>query len=202
MPFLPRRRGQSFAGFGRMSRPFRRNAFPVARKPIRTIYVSTAGVNIISTASVVTNQMLITADSPDTSITTVPGVTVAQCENNSKIIKRGSFLRLSAWSDATGALLTVWVWKNPRGAITAPVTANQFSTNPLVEDNMQLRKNTIFYWRGVLSAQNVLRLRVPLWSRRNNFLQDLSTLNLLVANESGTDNINYTHYGRIHTIEG
>lgn len=180
----------------------RRNSFPSVRKPINTSYVSTNGVNIISTATTVDNALLVTADSPDKTIITVPGTTAAQVENNSRIIKRGSFLRMSAYTDAIGALFTIWVYKNPRGTITAPTVGNDFNTGPLTEDNIQLRKNTIYYWRGLLSAEQIHRFRIPLFSRRNNFLLDLSTLRLFLANQSATDNINYMHYGRIRTIEG
>lgn len=198
MPFRRSFQQQTFR------RPMRRqrSGFVIPRKPISTSYVSTAAVNIISTATSVDSAILQTDDSPDKSIVTAYGSTVSRVENNSRVVRRGSFLRLNAWCVDDPVLFTMWVYKNPRGSITAPATANDFNLNPLTEDYIQLRKNTIFYWRGLLNAQEVTRFRVPLWSKRNSFLLDNTTLRLYLANSDATNNVNYMLYGRIRTVEG
>lgn len=172
------------------------------RKPITTSYLTSGTLNIISFGTTVNVGMLVASDSPDKSIITDFSSTIAQVENNSKIVRKGSILKISATSTVDSQLLVIWIYMNMKGNVVAPVTSDAFNTAPLTLANAQLRKYTIFYWKGLLSAQNPRSWRIPLFSRRNSTMYDLTSIRLNITNAGSAGNINYVAYGRFKSIEG
>lgn len=127
---------------------------------------------------------------------------ISQVENNTRIMK-GSFLKLNVLATTAPAIVGIWVYMNTKGMITAPVDSDDFNEGPTTEDNAQLREKTIFYGHFPLSTSEFRSIKIPLWSRRNNYLTDPSTtLVVVVHNKNTTPSIQFQGYGRIRTLEG
>lgn len=203
MNFLPRRRGQSFGGFGgRTSRPRRRGGFMRVTQPASTSYIETSGAITLAATTSANYSVLLCSDSPNKALITDLASGIAQVENNSKILKKGSFIQFNIVSNTTPGIVNIWVWLNTKGAITTPTNAFDFSTAPTTEDNIQLREKTIAFRQVSLSTTEFRTIRVPLGARRNNFLVDpASQLVVTVHNQTG-NTISYTAFGRIKTLEG
>lgn len=204
MNFLPRRRGQSFGGFGRqriMGRPSRRGFIGV-RKPIHTSYIDVS-TGIALAASVDANySLLLASDSPNTSLVTDMASVVSQVENNSRIIKKGSFIQLNFLASDAPGTVGIWVYMNSKGTVVAPADIDDFNQGPNTLANSQLREYTIFYKQMSLDINSFRSLRIPLGSRRNNYLSDGSILVIVIDNMSATTAIQFSGYGRIRTIQG
>lgn len=203
MNFLPRRRGQSFGGFGgRTIRP-RSRGFMRVKQPAETSYIQTATAPISIAAGVLAiYPLLIASDSPDKSIVSNLAANAAQCENNTKLLK-GSFIQFAIISETVPCYVTLWLYMNSKNTITAPANSTDFSNLPLTEDNAQLREKTIIFKQFALSNTDYRILKIPLTRRsgRNSFMNDSSILNLVVHNR-GAGAIGYHAYGRIRTLEG
>lgn len=202
MGFLPRRRGQSFGGFGRRTRTVMRGP----KKHITTSYAETGGVNTIGPGTSIDFAVLSASDSPTkTTITNLATAgTSAVVENNSVILKKGSFFKLNLFAALSFTVIGIWIYRNKGGYITAPTNSFDFNQGPLTEDNAQLREATVYYTRIALTAEESRTLRIPLWSKRNRSMTDSTVLRMVIHNQNLTAlaNVNYSGYGRIRTIEG
>lgn len=183
------------------SRRPRRSNFMRVKKPATTSYISVLGTSLA--ASTTANYSILLAnDSPNKALVTDMASVVAHCENNSTILRRGSFLHLNFLGTTVPAIVTVWLYMNSKGLVTAPTDGNDFSSLPQTEDNAQLREKTIFYRQVPLSSSEFRGVRIPLGGRRNNHLVDGSILVLVIHNRTAAGAIQWSGYGRIRTIEG
>lgn len=184
------------------SRRPRRSGFMRVRQPATTSYIETSGLATIATTTATSYLLLLASDGPNKALVTDLSA-VAQVENNSRILKRGSFMQFNLIANSAPAVVNLWVWLNKKGSITPPTNGYDFSLAPVTEDNAQLREQTVVYRRVSLSTTDFVTVRLPLGSRRNNYLTDpASALTLVVHNTSGASTISFTAYGRIKTLEG
>lgn len=183
-----------------MRKPSFRRGFHPVRKPVSTHYLDVStGIALASTVDA-NYSVLLASDSPDKTIVTNLSSTVAQCENGSRILKKGSFLLLNFLSDGPG-IVNLWVYMNEKGTVVAPTDSDDFSQGPLTLANQQLREHTIFYKSLTLDTNAARQIRIPLGSRRNNYMGDTNILVLAVDNTTTTA-ISFNGYGRVRTVEG
>lgn len=197
MGFLPRRRGQSFGGFGR-----KRSGFRVVKKGITTSYITSAPIAIAATVAP-NYSLLINSDSPVKSTISDLGANIAQCENNSRIQKKGSFIQLNMIASTVPVMVGIWVYLNSKGMVVAPVNSSDFNQAPTTLANAQLREYTIFYRQVPLSTSEYRTIRIPLGSRRLNYMADpASILVMVIHNKDTVGSLTFSSFGRIRTIEG
>lgn len=184
-----------------MRRP-RRTAFMRVRKPSRTSYIEVSSTIGLATGVAANYSLLLCSDSPDKGIITNMSSTIAQVENNTRILK-GSFINLQLLATTVPVIATVWVYMNYKGMVVAPTDGTDFNEGPQTLANAELRKNTIFYRRFPLSVNEWRNYRIPLFSRRNNFLADpTSVLAMEIHNTGAAGGLSILAYGRIKTLEG
>lgn len=177
-----------------------RSGFRQVRKPIYTNYIETSGLITLAATVDANYGVLLPADSPNKILVTDFASVIAQCENNSRIMKR-SFIKMIFVADAP-VIASIWVWINTRGMITASTDPYAFSLLPQTEDNAQLRERTLFYKRFIVTPEIGREIHVPLARRRNNYISDASTLTIQIGNNSAVGNLSFSAYGRVRTIEG
>lgn len=179
----------------------RRQTFRAVRKPANTSYIETAGPITLAAGVTANYTLILASDSPNKALVADMAGVLAQCENNSRITK-GSFIDMSFFTGSAFAVVNVWAYLNPKGMITAPTTGYDFNQAPTTEDNAQLRKQTIFYKRFVLTFPESRHFRFRLGGKRNNYLTDGSNLVIVVQNAATASTLSFHAYGRIRTIEG
>lgn len=183
-----------------MGRPFRRG-FVSVKKPITTSYIDVSSYIGLAASVDANYSLLIASDSPNRALVTDMVSVIAQCENNTRI-KKGSFLTLHFLPTTTPSVVTIWVYMNPKAMVVAPVDGDDFSQLPTTLANSQLREYTIFYKQVALDVNHFRTVRIPLWSKRNNYLTDGSILQMTIDNQWPDTAISFGGYGRIRTSEG
>lgn len=185
------------------SRRPRHTGWVRVKQPISTSYIDvSAGISLAAGLNA-NYSLLLSSDSPNKALVSDMAGIVSQCENNTRIIKKGSFLHLNFLATVAPAVVGIWVYLNKKGMVTAPVDTDDFSQGPTTEDNAQLREQTIFYKHFPLDINSFRSIRIPLGSRRNNWMTDpTTTLVIVIDNLSATAAIQWNGYGRIKLVEG
>lgn len=188
-----------------MARPsFRRSSgFMRVKKPVRVSYIIRSTPVAIATETAVNYSMLLNSDSPDKSIVSNFTSTIAQVENGTKILKKGSFVTISMIAITSPVICAIWVYLNSKGQVIAPTDSTDFSEGPQTDANAELRAKTIYYRHIPLSTTEYRTVRIPLGSRRNNMMLDpTSILAIEMHCTGGSGSMEYLGYGRIRTLEG
>lgn len=180
----------------------RRFGWRPVKKPIATSYIRSGTISLA--ASTAANySLLLSSDSPLKTAITDLSSGVAQCENNTRIIKKGSFIQLNMLAATAPLVVGIWIYMNSKGMVVAPTDSDDFSEDPTTLANAQLREKTIYYRQVSLSTTEYRSIRIPLGSKRNNFLPDpTSILVMVLHNKTATTAMSFHAYGRIHTVEG
>lgn len=185
-----------------MIRRPRRSGFLRVKKPITTSYIDVSTAITLAAGVDANYSLLLASDSPNKALVTDLASVVSQCENNTRIIKKGSFISLNFLAQDAPGVVGIWVYMNVKGQVVAPVDSDDFNQGPTTLANAQLREYTIFYRQMPLDINSFRSIRIPLGSRRNNYMADGSILVLAIDNVYSTTGLQFSGYGRIRTIEG